>query len=161
MIEQKENTAISYPLYPFGLLDTALETMPLFAVKRFRSMSYTLHIANAFCGLKLSQAILFGPCEETTKCSQPPVDRRRSSWRDLFLEKLTIGTNIRRSNLIDVKFADRLGVPGDKMGEIRKIGACCVPAGIFGMKMLLECFEDLWKINSIGISWNFLLLQKK
>jgi hypothetical protein len=94
--------------------------------------------------------ILVGPTEKTTECSQPPVDGRRSSWRKLFLKKFSVGANIRRSNLIDVKFADRLGVPGDKMGEIRKIGACCVPASIFGMKMLLEYFKDLWKINSIG-----------
>jgi hypothetical protein len=150
VIEREDYTEITNSLNPFSLFNTSLEMMPLFAIKRFWPMRHNLHIANASCRLKLSQLILFGPREETTECSQPPVDRRWSRRWVLFLEKLAVGTNICRGDLIDAKFADRLGVPGDKMGEVRKIGVCCVPAGIFGMKILLECFKDLWKINSIG-----------
>src|SRR6266699_1753826 len=109
VIEHEENTAIPYALYPFGLLDTALETMPLLTVKRFRSIGYNFHIANAFRRLDRGQVILVGPTEKTTECSQPPVDGRWSSWRKLFLEKLTIGTNIRRGDLIDLKYPDLLG----------------------------------------------------
>src|SRR5438552_691760 len=72
-------------MYPFGLLDTSLETMLLFTVQRFWPIGRDFHVADTFRWLGPGEAVLFGPTEETAECSKSSIDGRRSSWRDVFL----------------------------------------------------------------------------
>lgn len=37
------------------------------------------------------------------------------------------------------------------MANILQIGICCIATGVFGIQVLLECFEERWKI-SVGMN---------
>jgi hypothetical protein len=114
--------------------------MPFFAIQRFRPIGCHFHVANAFRRLGLGQVILFGPTEEATECSQSPVNGCWSGWRGLRLEILAILAYTDWCDFTDSERLKIFDVPGDKMANVRQIGARCVATGIVGMKGLFECF---------------------
>jgi hypothetical protein len=75
----------------------------------------------------------------------------RRSWRNLLLENLAIDTNIGWGDFTENKRLKVSDIPRYKMANIRQIGICCIATGVFGRKVLLECFKERWKI-SVGMS---------